>query len=52
MADEFKAFLVEKLGLESSATSRCKYMNFYKEDDKYYLKLNLQVRFKGVSDEE
>lgn len=47
MADEFKDFLVEQLGFESPSATRHKYMEIYKEDDKYYLKLNLQVRFKG-----
>ena len=52
MADEFKDFLIHQLGFESPSASRHQYMSIYKENDKYYLKLNLQVRFKGVSDEE
>ena len=52
MADEFKDFLIHQLGFESPSASRHQYMSIYKEKDKYYLKLNLQVRFKGVSDEE
>lgn len=51
MADEFKDFLIHQLGFESPSASRHQYMSIYKENDKYYLKLNLQVRFKGVSDE-
>ena len=52
MADEFKDFLIHQLGFESPSASRHQYMSIYKENDKYYLKLNLQVRFKGVSDED
>lgn len=52
MADEFKDFLIHQLGFESPSASRHQYMSIYKENDKYYLKLNLQVRFKGVSDKE
>lgn len=52
MADEFKDFLIHQLGFESPSASRHQYMQIYKENGKYYLKLNLQVRFKGVSDEE
>ena len=47
MADEFKDFLVEQLGFESPSASRHKYMVMYNENGKYYIKLNLQVRFKG-----
>ena len=52
MADEFKDFLIHQLGFESPSASRHQYMQIYKDNGKYYLKLNLQVRFKGVSDEE
>lgn len=47
MADEFKDFLVEQLGFESPSATRHRYMEIYKEEDRYFLKLNLQVRFKG-----
>ena len=47
MADEFKDFLIKQLGFESPSATRHKYMKIYKENNKYYLKLNLQVRFKG-----
>lgn len=47
LADEFKDFLVEKLGLETPSSSRHNAMQVYKEDDKYYINFNLQVRFKG-----
>lgn len=47
LADEFKDFLVEKLGLETPSSSRHNAMQIYKEDDRYYINFNLQVRFKG-----
>jgi len=46
IADEFKDFLITHLGFDSPSTSRHDYMNIYKEDGKYYIKLNLQIRFK------
>lgn len=47
LADEFKDFLVDKLGLETPSSSRHNAMQIYKQDDKYYINFNLQVRFKG-----
>lgn len=47
MADEFKDFLIEQLGFESPSATRHRYLEMYKEDNRYFLKLNLQVRFKG-----
>lgn len=49
MADEFKDFLVERLGLESPSATRHKFMQIYKEDGRYYVNLNLQVRFKTTT---
>lgn len=49
MADEFKDFLIHQLGFESPSASRHHYMKIYKENGKYYLKLNLQIRFKGTT---
>lgn len=45
IADEFKDFLLSRLGFETPSCSRHNYMNVYKEDGKYYIKFNLQVRF-------
>lgn len=45
IADEFKDFLVAKMIMESPSHSRHKDMVIYKEDNKYYLKLALQLRF-------
>lgn len=45
IADEFKDFLVAKIFMESPSHSRHKDMVIYKKDDKYYLKLALQLRF-------
>lgn len=45
IADEFKDFLLNKLGFEYPSTSRHKHMQIYKENDKYYIKFNLQLRF-------
>lgn len=47
LADEFKDFLVEKLGLETPSSSRHNAMQIYKADGHYYINFNLQVRFKG-----
>lgn len=45
IADEFKDFLVAKMLMESPSHSRHKDMYIYKENDKYFLKLALQLRF-------
>ncbi|MDE6649514.1 MAG: HpaII family restriction endonuclease [Muribaculaceae bacterium] len=45
IADEFKDFLVAKMIMESPSHSRHKDMVIYKEGDKYFLKLALQLRF-------
>lgn len=45
IADEFKEFLVAKMLMESPSHSRHKDMYIYKENDKFYLKLALQLRF-------
>lgn len=47
LMDEFKDFLVEKLGFETPSSSRHNAMQIYKNNGKYYINLNLQVRFKG-----
>ena len=46
LMDEFKDFLVEKLGFETPSNSRHNAMQVYKENSKYYINFNLQVRFK------
>ncbi len=45
IADEFKDFLVAKIIMESPSHSRHKDMVIYKENNRYYLKLALQLRF-------
>ena len=45
IADEFKDFLVAKMRMESPSHSRHKDMYIYKENDRYFLKLALQLRF-------
>lgn len=45
IADEFKDFLVAKMLMESPSHSRHKDMVIYKDGDKYFLKLSLQLRF-------
>lgn len=47
LADEFKDFLVEKLGLETPSSSRHNAMQICKENGRYFINFNLQVRFKG-----
>lgn len=45
IADEFKDFLVAKMRMESPSHSRHKDMVIYKDGDRYFLKLALQLRF-------
>lgn len=45
IADEFKDFLVAKMVMEGPSHSRHKDMVIYKENDRYFLKLGLQLRF-------
>ena len=45
LEDEFKDFLITRLGLESPSCSRHEFMRIYKVGDEYRLKLNLQIRF-------
>lgn len=45
IADEFKDFLVAKMLMERPSHSRHKDMVIYKEGDKYFIKLSLQLRF-------
>lgn len=45
IADEFKDFLVAKMTMESPSHSRHKDMVIYKEGDRYFIKLALQLRF-------
>lgn len=39
-------YLIDNIKLESPSSTRYKMFEIYKENDKYYFKLNLQVRFK------
>lgn len=43
--NEFEIYLINNTKFETASTSRHGFGGIYKEDDKYYLKLNLQVRF-------
>lgn len=45
IADEFKDFLFAKMIKESPSHGKHKDMVIYKEDDRYFLKLGLQLRF-------
>lgn len=45
MSDEFKDFLISQLAFESPSCSRHRYMEIYKANGSYYIKLNLQIRF-------
>lgn len=45
IADEFKDFLVAKMIMESPSHTRHKDMVIYKENERYFLKLALQLRF-------
>ena len=43
--DFFKEYLMNNTKYERASTSRHGYASLYKEDDKTYIKLNLQIRF-------
>ena len=43
--NEFENYLLKNTKFETASTSRHQFGSIYKEDGKYYLKLNLQVRF-------
>ncbi len=43
--NEFEIYLINNTKFETASTSRHGFGCIYKEDEKYYLKLNLQVRF-------
>lgn len=45
MEEEFREFLLSRLGFDSPSCSRHHYMQMYKEDGQYKLKLNLHIRF-------
>lgn len=44
--DDFKDFLYNRMRFEKPSASRHKYMEIYKDGDGYFIKLNLQWRFK------
>jgi len=39
-------YLIDNIKLDSPSSKRYKMFDIYKEDGRYYFKLNLQVRFK------
>lgn len=43
--NEFETYLVNNTKFETASTSRHEFGTMFKENDKYYIKLNLQVRF-------
>ena len=43
--NEFETYLINNTKLETASTSRHEFGFIYKESEKYYIKLNLQVRF-------
>jgi len=43
--DEFRSYLYENTKFDAPSTSRYGYGELYKENGKYYFKLNLQIRF-------
>ena len=44
--DKFKQYLFENTKMERGSTSKHNYASIYKENDKMYINLNLQIRFK------
>lgn len=45
--DNFETYLLNNTRLDRSSITRYKYAEIYNEGDKKYIKLNLQIRFKG-----
>lgn len=45
IADEFKNFLITRLGFERPSCTRHKCMSVYKKEGHYFLNFNLQIRF-------
>lgn len=43
--NEFEDYLLKNTKMDTPSTSRYDYAKVYKEDDKYYIKLNMQIRF-------
>ena len=43
--NEFENYLLQNTKFETASTSRHQFGSIYKENEKYYLKLNLQIRF-------
>ena len=43
--NEFETYLINNTKFETASTSRHKFGSIYKENGKFYIKLNLQVRF-------
>ncbi len=43
--NEFEDYLIKNTKFETASTTRHEFGNIYKENGKYYIKLNLQVRF-------
>lgn len=44
--DKFKQYLFENTKMERGSTSRHRYASLYKESERMYINLNLQIRFK------
>lgn len=45
VADAFRDFLVNQLAFETASASRHNYMHIEKENNDYYINLNMQIRF-------
>ena len=43
--NEFETYLIKNTRFETASTSRHEFGTIFKENEKYYIKLNLQVRF-------
>lgn len=46
--DKFMQYLFDSTRLEHGSIDKHKYLRLYREDGRTYIKLNLQIRFKGV----
>ena len=50
IADQFKEYLIDSLAFDTPSVNRHDYMKIYKKEGKYYLKFNMQIRFRKKND--
>lgn len=46
ISDQFKEYLIDSLAFDTPSATRHEFMKIYKNDGKYFLNLNMQIRFR------